>query len=337
MEKKGKKPVQSKLIRDYIDENPQVQSKKQIARNILELHPDKFTDLEGARGAVRYVTGAKGEKSRNWVDKNERKFFYNGFENWAQENLNTELAPWDEPFVIPTSIKQLNIISDLHSVYMDPKVMKSFLKRTTNKEAVLINGDLMDSESLSRHLKSHNLVEYDKELELCHQILKGLKEEFDHVYYKLGNHCFFLERYLLTNAREVFRLRGMELHELLRCGELGVQHIHNLKYISFGDLDIIHGHEFPGFGMGKFPATGLVDKWQTFKHQYEVQVLCAHSHKIDTAISKKSKDGKHGYGYSMGCMCRKAAGFNPFAGWDQGWAVVQLDNNGVADVQLIRA
>ena len=333
---KAKKNGQSEVIRKYIDENPKVLNKKEIARNVMALRPDIFHDLENARGAVRYVTGAKGDKSREWVGHQERRFFYNGFDTWAQENLNTELAPWDEPFVIPTSIKQLNIISDLHSVHMDPKVMKSFLKRTTNKEAVLLNGDLMDSESLSRHLKSHNVVEYDKELELCHQILKGLKEEFDHVYFKAGNHDNWLERYLLTNAREVFRLRGLELHELLRCGELGVQHIHNLKYVNFGDLDIIHAHEFPGFGMGKFPATGLVDKWQTFKHQYEVKILGAHSHKIDTAISKKSKDGKFGHGYAMGCMCRKAAGFNPFAGWDQGCVDVSLNCDNLAEVKLIR-
>ena len=76
----------------------------------------------------------------------------------------------------------------------------------------------MDSESLSRHLKGHNLIEYEKELELCHNLLKGFKEEFDHVYFKEGNHDFWLERYLLNNAREIFRLRGLDLKTLLRLG-----------------------------------------------------------------------------------------------------------------------
>ncbi len=304
-------------------------AKRDLARELSEKHGGT---IDIWRDTVRRVTGAHGEDRT--TDPELTKFFYNGFEKWSKENLNTEPQPFDEPFIIPSSITQLSIISDLHGPYLDSKVMTSFLRRTKDKTALLIDGDLMDSESLSRHLKGHNVIEYDKELELCHQILKGLKEEFTHVYYKAGNHCFWLERYLLTNAREVFRLKGLELSALLRLGELQVHYIHNLKYIRYGDLDIVHGHEFPGFGMGKYPASGLLDKWQTFKHSYQVKVLGAHSHRQDEGLSKKSKDGKWGQGWVIGCMCRKAASFNPYAGWEQGWASVELVE-GEAKVTLI--
>lgn len=279
-------------------------------------------NLESWRSVIRRVRGASGEEKRR--DTAHKIFFANGFEKWAKENLNTEERPFDAPFVIPSSISKLSIIADLHSVYLDAKVMTAFLKRTKDKTAVCLLGDLMDSESLSRHLKGHNMIEYDKEIELCHNILKGLKEEFDHVYFKEGNHDFWLERYLLTNAREIFRLRGMDLKTLLRTGELGVEHIHNLKYIQYGDLDLVHAHEFPGFGMGKFPATGLLDKWQTFKHSYDVKVLGAHSHRQDTAVSRKSKGGEWGQAWIIGCMCRKQASYNPYAGWEQGWAEAEI-------------
>jgi hypothetical protein len=172
------------------------------------------------------------------------------------------------------------------------------------------------------------MIEYDKELELCHEILKGLTQEFDHVYFKEGNHDFWLERYLLTNAREIFRLRGLDLPTLLRLGELKVHHIHNLKYIQYGDLDVVHAHEFPGFGMGKFPASGLLDKWQSFKHSYTVKILGAHCHRIDEAISRKSKAGEFGQGYIMGCFCRRSAAYNPYAGWDNGWGEATVNNDG---------
>jgi hypothetical protein len=296
---------------------------------------------------VLHVTGTNGHlrNTKNSLKRHERftnpektKYFFNGFEKWANENLNTELEPWHEPFVIPTSIKQLNIIADLHSVHLDKKVFTKFLKQTTNKEALLINGDLLDSETLSRHLINHNATEYDKEIEICRHILKVLKEEFTHVYFKEGNHDFWLERYLLTNSRAMlntFKERGVNVKELLQCGALGVHHIHNLKYIQYGDLDIVHGHEFSGFGGGKFPARSLLDKWQTFMGRYDVKILGAHSHRMDEAVSARSKEGMFGYGYTIGAMCRKGAHYNPFAGWDNGCAEAKHTDEGTK-VKLIR-
>ena len=325
----------AEIVRKFITENPKITKKKEIARLLFEANPETFKDIENARSSVRSVTGSNGVHNRDHITRPDMaKFFYNGFETWAKENLNTEPEPWKEPFVIPSSIKNLSIIADLHSVNLNHNCLTSFLRQTKNKEALIINGDLMDSESLSRHIKGHNLIAYENELELCHQILKGLKQEFNHVYFKEGNHDFWLERYLLTNAREIFRLRGLELKELLRLGELGVHHIHNLQSWQYGDLDGVHAHEFPGFGMGKFPATGLLDKWQTFKGKYDVKIIGSHCHRYDHAISKKSKDGKHGEAWITPAMCNKMASFNPYAGWDLGWGELSINDEGKTNVKM---
>ncbi len=159
--------TKSDLVRKHITEFPNVKSKKERARMLAGLYPEVFDDLEDARRSVRYATGSAGEKDRKGIsDPEQTKFFYNGFEKWAEQNLNTELRPWDEPFIIPTSIKQLNIIADLHSVHMDASIMTAFLRSTKDKEAVLLNGDLVDSESLSRHLKGHDVIKYEVELDM---------------------------------------------------------------------------------------------------------------------------------------------------------------------------
>ena len=331
----GKKTEKCDIIRKYIDEHPRLKQKRAIAAEVMALHPGMWSDIESARTSVRFVTGAQGAAQQKNVAHGDEKYFFSGFEQWAEENLNTEEEPWEVPFEIPSSIKQLNIIADLHSVHLKADVMEQFLRATPNKEALLLNGDLMDSESISRHLKSHNVVEYDTELDICHQILKGLKEEFDHVYFKQGNHDFWLQRYLLSNCREIFKLRGLELGELLRLGELGVHEIHNLKYIKYHDLDIVHGHEFPGFGMGKFPSVGLLDKWQTFRKKSDVKILCSHSHRADMTISRKSKDGKFGQSWVTPCMCGLGAKYAPYAGWDNGWATATIEEDEVR-VKLIR-
>ncbi len=316
-------------VREFYDQNPGKHDKSKVA----DIMATKYGGTkESWRSSVRDVTGSMGDKNR--AKAISEKYFYNGFEKFHQENFKTEPEPFDEPFIIPSSIKKLSVISDLHSVYLDKDVMLSFLRRTKDKTAVMLNGDLMDSSSITRHLKEHNVVAYEKELEICHQILKGLKQEFTHVYFKEGNHDFWLQRYLLLNAREVFRVRGLELKELLRIGELGVHHIHNLKYWTFGDLDGVHGHEFPGFGLGKFPARALVDKWQTFKHKYSVKVLCGHCHRQDEAVTPKSKTGEYGYGYTVAAMCRKRFSYSPFGGLEQGWAELEIVD-GKTEVTLI--
>lgn len=324
----------AEIIRKVIEEH-RYTSKKGLARHLFETRPDIFDSVESARRSVRYVTGSSGDVNRERIKGSEKtKFFYNGFEKWSTENLNTEPRPWDTPFVMPSGLKVLNVIADLHSVHLDYKVLQKFLKETKDKTAVLINGDLLDSESLSRHLKLHNVIEYEKELIICQEILKGLKEEFNHVYFKAGNHDFWLERYLLTNAREVFKLKGLELESLLDLNNLNVHYIHNLRYIQFGDLDIIHGHEFnSGFGAGKFPAAGYLDKWQTFKNRYDVKVLASHCHRQDIVMSRRSKDGKYGVAWVTPAMCRKSAQYNPYAGWNNGWAVV-TNNEGVCEVEI---
>jgi hypothetical protein len=327
----------SDLIRKYMSENPQAKDKRDIARTMMKLYPDIFTDLERARTLVRQVTGTTGGKLRNaYKNPDKIKFFFSGFEKWSEENLNNENYPWYKPFVIPDSIKKLNVIADLHSVHLDAKVFTKFLKSVKDKTAILINGDLIDSETLSRHLINHNAIAYDHEIDICHNILKGLKEEFTHVYFKEGNHDFWLERYLLINSRamlDTFKKRGVNVKELLQCGGLGVHHIHNLQYIQYGDLDIIHAHEMGGFGGGKFPARNYLDKWQTFRKKYDVKLMHAHCHRNDHALSARSKEGKIGECWSMPAMCKKMAHFNPYAGWDNGW--VELTNNdGIVDVKV---
>lgn len=322
----------SNLVRDFLKKNKN-RKKKDIARLMCEQYPDLFKNVEQARNVVRYVTGSKGEIDRNKMSNPEKtKFFYNGFETWAEQNINTEARPWDQPFQIP-NFPILNVIADLHSIHLDHSVLMAFLRKTQNKEALLINGDLLDSESLSRHLKGHNMIEYERELEICYKILKGFKEEFTHVYFHEGNHDFWLERYLLANAREIFRLRGIGLKELLKLGELGVHHIHNLSYMTYGDLDILHGHQFPGWGGGKFPSVNILDKWQTFKGRYDVKVMASHSHRNDHSISRKSKDGKFGQAWVTPAMCRKGAQYNPYAGWDNGWCEL-INNQGIVEVKM---
>jgi len=323
------------IVRKYLDDNYvkkgislDTVEKKGIARVMMKKHGKLFGDLEKARGVVRRVMGQYGNRERTKItDPEKQKYYGDAFYSWAEE-LDDEVRPWDEPYQIPTALKHLTIVADFHSIHCHKPAMEWFLKRQKDKGAVLVNGDMLDSESLSRHIKLHNVIGYEKEIEMTHNILKVLKSEFNNVFVKEGNHDFWLERYLLSNARELFRLRGLTVKELLRLGELKVPHIHNLQYVKFHDLDIIHGHELPmGFG-GKFIAKAYAERWQRYKRRMDVKVLASHCHRKDVGVVP-NQDGTIAYGWVTPALCRKGAQYNPYAPWDNGYSEAFLTEDGV--------
>lgn len=322
------------FVRDYLEKN-YIQKghsldtieKKGLARILCAKFPDKFSDVEATRLIIRGVMGQHGDVGRKDVGPKNEKYFGDAFYRWA-EQLDEEDRPWDSPFIIPSTIKNLVIAADFHSKHCVKKAIEWMLKRTKDKSALLMNGDLLDSESLSRHIKLHKVIDYDKELEMTHELIKVFKSEFNDVYVKEGNHDFWLERYLLSSARELFRLRGLSVKELLRLGELKTPHIHNLQYIQFHDLDILHGHEI-GMGFGaKFIAKAYAGRWQRFKRNMEVKVLTSHCHRADHDVIR-NQDGTTAYGWVTPAMCRKGAQYNPYAPNDVGYSEAFLTEAGV--------
>lgn len=323
--------TKSEILRKYLEENYvgkgislDTIEKKSLARVILQKFPKIFRDVEHARHVIRYVMGQQGAFCRK---HSEEKYYGDAFYSWA-EQLDEEERPWDKPFVIPTSTKHMVIGGDFHSKYCVKKAVEWMLKTTKDKSALLMNGDLLDSESLSRHIKLQNVIDYDKELEMTHNLIKVFKSEFNDVYVKEGNHDFWLERYLLSNARELFRLRGLSVKELLRLGELKTPHIHNLQYVQFHDLDILHGHEV-GMGFGaKFIAKAYAGRWQRFKRNMKVKVFTNHCHRADHDVIR-NQDGTTAYGWVGPGMCRKGAQYNPYAPNDIGYSEAFLTEDGV--------
>ncbi len=325
--------TKSDIIRKYLDDNfinkgisLDVIEKKGLCRVLMVNYPKEFDDIERTRVIVRQVMGQKGKRPRS-EDPEKQKYYGDAFYSWA-ESIDDEERPWDQPFIIPTATNHLTIAADFHSKHCVKAAVEWMLKRTKNKSALLMNGDLLDSESLSRHIKLSNVIDYDRELEMTHNLIKVFKSEFNDVYVKEGNHDAWLERYLLSNSRELFRLRGLSVKELLRLGELKVPHIHNLQYIQFHDLDILHGHEV-GMGFGaKFIAKAYAGRWQRFKRNMEVKVLTSHCHRADHDVVR-NQDGTTAYGWVTPAMCRKGAQYNPYAPNDVGYSEAFLTENGV--------
>jgi len=304
------------LIHQLIGENLKdgaTLSHRTLARMAVDKWPDIFTNVEGARSVVRQMKGASGTSKRNAVANKEYfnlKTWHAGYAHDPTEDV------WRTDFEIPV-FNQLTIVSDFHSVFVSKDALDKFLKNAQNKEAILINGDLLDSQSLTRHLKTKNTAKYEDEIEMSIQLLKHFKSEFNHVYYKEGNHCAWLSRYISNVAPEIGKLKGFELNEILGLTGMGVHHIHNLQPIKYGEFTICHGHEFPmGFAVPNRPALSYLRKWIHHKRT-SAKLICSHVHQADEAI-EKTYDGKISRAWTTPAMCLKAAEYARFSRWDNG-------------------
>lgn len=304
------------LIRQLIDENTisgTIPPSRTIARMAMEKWPDVFNDIENTRSSVRLVTGSMGEKNKKHTANKE----YFNLKKWHEGYAHNPLEDvWRTPFQIPV-FETLTIAADFHSVFVDHKSLDKFLKIVKNKEALLINGDLLDSQSLTRHLKTKNIARYEDEIEMSKQLLQHFKSEFNHVYFKEGNHDYWLERYVANVAPEIGKLKGFTLPEILGLAGMGVHHIHNLQEISYGEFTICHGHEFPmGFVVPNRPALSFLRKWIHHKRTH-AKLICSHVHQADEAI-EKTYDGKISRAWTTPAMCLKAAEYARFTRWDNG-------------------
>lgn len=315
-------------VRDFIEKegivNGKLLPKRTLARMLNEKYPLIFPTVENARFSVNTVTGKLGKKNKDISNPELRKFF--DLDQWHSAYTDQSQV-WREPFQIPV-FNKLNVIADIHSVYVSKDALATFLKRVDDKEAILINGDLLDSQSLSRHLKTKNLFSYDHEIEMVAQFLDYLKEEFTHVYFKAGNHDYWLERYITNQAPELGKLKGVNLEEILQLSGKQIHYIHHLQPIEYGDLDILHGHELPsGFNVPNRPAMSYLRKYLNHKRQ-SVKLLCSHVHQADEAI-EKTYDGKFSKAWTTPAMCLKVAEYARFTRWDNGHTEVLNGNNGV--------
>lgn len=319
----------SEVIRKFIDEKGIVDGKKlpnrTIARMVQEEYPLLFPTIENARKIVRLVTGANGDKTRKaFSDPEKTKYF--DLDQWYSAYTD-ENQVWRTQFQIPIFDK-LNIIADIHSVFVSKDALSTFFEKCENREALLINGDLLDSQSLTRHIKNKNMHRYDEEIEMVMQFLDYLKSEFDHVYFKEGNHDYWLERYIANRAPELGKLKGVDLAEILQLAGKGIHHIHNLQPIEYGDITICHGHEFPsGFSVPNRPAMSYLRKYLHHKRE-KVKLICSHVHQADQAV-EKTYDGQYHYAWTTPAMCLKAAEYARFTRWDNGHTEITNGANGL--------
>lgn len=299
------------VVREYIKKFPEM-PRAGLARLIHSKYPLLWNDSEQIRSLIRRYTNAQGKSCNNVSDKSlfqeKRKSTYN-----LPKEYHNDFSVYE--------IKQSKIlvISDLHFPYQNNKAITLALDygKKKNVNCILINGDLIDFDTISRHEKSSKSLRIVEEFDAARMFLNTLREHFPKckIVYKLGNHDERWEKYLYTNSPAIFDVKDFELEILLKLGELKIDIVKNKRPIKIGKLIALHGHELAGGAGGVNPARSTFLKTFT-------SVIVGHYHKTSSQ-TETDLMGNIIAVNSVGCLCDLNPAYMPINRHNLGFAYVE--------------
>lgn len=329
--KKTKKLTQGKtilsknyddILSKYLLEYPHVKDYT-LAKKVYEENSHIFLNFESTRSALRARRGHS--KSHNVKDKT----FYKPL-NYDTTNSKINLvnrAPKLEVFNLPTNIKNILFLTDIHIPYQDDIALNlAITYGIENKvDCIWLNGDIMDMYGASDHEKLPDHALIHEEFEAMHDFLGQLRKLFPkaQIYYKEGNHERRWTRLLMRKAQELIGIKEFELNIILKLEELKIHWIANETLVKFGDLNVIHGNEFRGGG-GVNPARALYLKAKT-------NIIAGDKHKTQE-LFENNLDNNPVKVYCVGCLCDLNPKYIPFGHtiWNLGFAHITIKNNKVS-------
>lgn len=315
--------------------------KTTIARNLRSQYPDMpthklarimyadnkltFKDVEDARDILRYIEGKKGESERSKIHS-ENKAYLKPFRPVNPYNLPQSDEAKYEPVII-SGFKRIGILSDVHIPYHNMEALEvafSELKKVIKKDdAILLNGDIIDCHRLSRWAKDPKKRDFKAEVDMLKQFFASLEKTFGcRIIYKLGNHEDRYQRFLYEKASEISGIEDFEFFNLIKARERNIQMVEANRFMKFGSIIGIHGHEFMGNGSGDLIARGLYMKGS-------VNAFQGHNHRTDNYIRRNPFTGETTCTYSIGCLSELHPSYNVLQRypWNYGYAWMEIDGD----------
>lgn len=313
----GNKPtLKQKIVREYVSKFPNA-SNYVLAKKILKENSLEFDNVENIRTMIRYVTGNCGRKdNKKLKDKSLVRPARTSTDYMLPESYANDYTPYE--------IKQsrILIISDLHFPYQNNKAITLALDYGKEKkvDCILINGDLIDFATISRHDKDWRARSIAEEFDAVRAFLNTLRSHFPKtkIVFKHGNHDERWEKFLYNKAPEIFDVNDFQLEVLLKLGELKIDTVKDKKPIKIGKLTALHGHELAGGGAG-----GVNPARATFLKTLS-NVIVGHYHKT-SSNTETTMNGDIIAVNSVGCLCDLNPLYMPINRHNLGFAYCELD------------
>ena len=331
--------IKSDIAKAFRDKYGMDVPTKKLARMMYEAHPLLFTDVENARGTLRYIEGKAGERIKKI--RQDTKYF---MENPRPYNPYS-LPPSEEKEYVPYVIEgpqRIAALFDIHCPYHSIEALTAALEWLKQQEPTMlvIGGDFFDFYGLSRFLKDPDKRSPADEIrtgvDLLHALFTALQPE--KVIFKMGNHDERFEHFLWQKMGEMAGLQDLEelkeitLENILkrRLGEkFPINFVGEKRIIKAGSLNIVHGHEFPmGIASPVNIARGLYLR-------AKANTICGHHHKNSHHVETNINDEMITT-WSIGCLCELNPLYMPINSWNHGVCLITLEENGDFNVDARR-
>lgn len=310
--------IGAKIARGYLIKNPNIPSNT-AAKVLYKKYPELWASVETCRTAIRRIRGAIGDTKRKYA---KDKSLFQAPKTSSTWYMPKSDAKEREIFTIPKGVTRLGILSDIHLPYHDEKALGAAVSYLKNLKinALLLNGDTVDFYGLSTHEKDPRKRKFKGEIECFREFIYWIKQELDcPIYFKVGNHEFRYERYMMLKAPEILDIETFRFSEFMEFGKHGIIQIGDKTKIRAGKFTIYHGHEFKGSG-GVNPA-----RWLSLKAK--IPAMVGHFHKSSEHTWRDSNDQTYAC-YSTGCLCELNPDYLPENEWNHGFAYIELEPNG---------
>lgn len=282
-----------------------------LARIIYNDNKLLFQNVERVRDVLRGIEGKRGKSNRKIVKQVENRPL-------NPYNLPSSDETIYEPFKI--NAKRLLVLSDIHIPYhsITSLTIAFDWAKKQKPDAILLNGDTLDFFGLSRYAKDPKKRSFSSELESFKDFISILKKTFDaKIYFKIGNHEERYEHYLWMKAGELNGVDDFELSNIIKARAEGIEIIGDKRIMKAGELNIIHGHEYPGAFSPVNIARGLFTKGK-------VSAMQGHNHQT-SEHTEADMNGKLTTTWSVGCLCELHPLYMPLNKWNHGFAFVEID------------
>ena len=317
-------PHRDKAIADLSAKFPKA-SGAALVRMLMRDFPALYETRNAAECHVRWYRGKRGSESRKSAEHRGTA------KPLGQLPLpESEAKPW-LPFKIDAS--RVLCLSDIHIPFHDNAALEAALSYgdTFKPDAVLLNGDVLDFQSISKFSRDPRGPTLSDELKQCTAFLAHLRRRFPlaQIHWKLGNHEERWERFLRDKAPEILEIAEFAWHKLGGVKANDVNIIGEQRIVMCGKLPVLHGHELPrGISNPVNPARG------TFLRAIDC-ALTAHQHRT-SEHSERSMLGRVIACWSQGCLCDLNPEYSRINRWDHSFATVQTVPIGDYECRLHR-
>lgn len=230
-------------------------------------------------------------------------------------------------------MKRICTISDVHFPNHCPKAVKTFLRfvRDFKPHQVVLNGDIMDFNGLSRHSDADAGTRVKAEAAVAADFLDGLRREAGprcRIDFNEGNHDMRLRTWVEQNAPQLDGL--LTLPELLDFKR------RRIDFMPYSGDDVRFLSPKLGITHGSFHGVSYTRETIL---KYGVSLIVGHAHRPQYfSVPVVSVKGQHVRGcWGMGCMVpvERVGYLRQPSGWTQGWGVALVDDNGDFDVHQV--